>query len=243
MSSGRPEGPGTSLYSFRRKEEIAAPLGGEGRGEQGGLHRDRSGRRGGLCREPPGDGRRQRGARPSRCRRRGNGRRVVLSPPSRPEEEGESGVEILVSDQDGDRQCDRQHHPFFHGCPRSEKLNPPGQVDASLVKGMAPADPPDPVQAPQDRPVQADRPDRVLGAAGVEPAAVADVRGNRRLVQPQEADEEMSGPHGEPPSPPQRRRSAGSSSAHTEERTAPSGGFRTTIAVRVPRGKTPLCIR
>src|SRR5512141_908496 len=159
-----------------------------------------------------------------------------LFPPSRPEEA--KGRRRSTGIRSGRRATSRSPgSSVFPWCPHSEKLDPTRQVDAPLVKGMAPADPPDPVQHSEDRPVQADRSDHVLGATGVEPAAVADGRGYRRLVQPQEADEELSGPHGEPPLPPQRRRSAGSSSAHTEERTAPAGDFRTTIAVRVPRGK------
>src|SRR5512140_105968 len=126
-------------------------------------------------------------------------------PPSHPEEAGERRRSTGI--RSGRRATSRSPgSSVFPWCPHSEKLDPPRQVDASLVKGMAPADPPDPVQHPEDRPVQADRSDHVLGATGVEPAAVADVRANGCLAQPQEADEEMPNPHGEYPSSTPHRR-------------------------------------
>ena len=108
---------GGILVIVQQERGDRAALGGEGRGVQGGLHRDRPGRGGGLRREPSRDGRRgggRRGGRPFLRRRRRNGRRVVLS---RRHARGRRrrGGEVLVSDQDGERQRDRQDHPFFHG--------------------------------------------------------------------------------------------------------------------------------
>ena len=200
MSSGFP--PGASLYSFRRKEEIAPPSvarDAEYRGVFTVIVRADAAV---FAASPPATDAGAGAGPPFSPFAAGAVTAAALSFPAVPPGAGTAGERSRSTGiRSGRRSTARSPgSSVFPWCPRSEKLDPPRQVDASLVKGMTPADPPDPVQHPEDRPVQADRSDHVLGAAGVEPAAVADVRGNRRLVQPQEADEELSGPHGESPS-------------------------------------------
>ena len=126
----------------------------------------------------------------------GGHRRVVL--PRGRRLPGRGGKQVLIYGQDGDRENDRQHYPFFvsHRSLFPKMSDLPRLVDAARVEGVAPEDPPDPVQAPEEGPVQADRSHHVLGAAGVEPAAVPEIWRYRQLVEFQHADEEIPRPHG-----------------------------------------------
>src|SRR5512145_3417807 len=104
--------------------------------------------------------------------------------------------------------------------------------------GVAPQDPPDPVEKPRERAVQPDGADHVLRTAGVEPTAVAEVRGHGPLVKPDGGDQDLCGPHGVGPSfLPHRRTIAGRSSAEISASPGASGALRATMAVRLPSGK------
>ncbi len=199
-----------NVFVFHEEERRdPAARGGDAGREQRRFHLDRPVRGGGPGREPSRRGSAGR-RRPAR-RRTGRGGlfrvgglpglgrdgRVVLHRRNRRFLRS-SGHQVLVYEKYGDRESDRQDHPFFLSHRslfpkiwiRLGSSMPPGWNGWHLRTRQIPSRP------PTIAPLRRTDPDHVLRAAGVEPAAIADIWRYRQFVELQNADKEISRPHG-----------------------------------------------